>query len=434
MASSEIEQIEEPIKSKDLNTLRDERSKNWGVAIGLRNAGIPYTEGAGNIISSTVPMMFYSGEHLYWSGLEGGVHLWKKEEFQLNGIIRMRFFDIPTVSQNEVGGDTGDFGFQLKRTFLDGMYLDLDFLSDDDYRLQGVASLGKIIHKNDYYIDASLSARYKSARFNSFYYGLSEYRQNGVDIGAGMDLKAGLKGRYHLVSNLYLLGAAYATYFDKNVRHAPTIDVNWQGEVFGGFGFFNDNKRHTERDISTRPYWRIAHGFATESNIGDILMGDTIEDPHRNQLTSLAYGHPLSDSLFGIPLDIYFTPMVAWHWASDVQSSSLEWVGAIKAYYTVNWPSKWRIGLAEGLSYIKRISYIESKELNQKGYKPSQLLNYVDVSLDVNLGDLLGMKSLDRAWLGYSVHHRSAIFEKSSQFARIKGGSNYNTLYLQIDF
>ncbi len=34
-------------------------------------------------------------------------------------------------------------------------------------------------------------------------------------------------------------------------------------------------------------------------------------------------------------------------------------------------------------------------------------------------------------WFGYSLHHRSSIFETSSAFGRIKGGSNYNTLYLQ---
>jgi outer membrane protein len=37
-------------------------------------------------------------------------------------------------------------------------------------------------------------------------------------------------------------------------------------------------------------------------------------------------------------------------------------------------------------------------------------------------------------WFGYSLHHRSAIFETSSAFGRIKGGSNYNSLYLQYHF
>ncbi|MDF5089150.1 MipA/OmpV family protein, partial [Vibrio parahaemolyticus] len=43
-------------------------------------------------------------------------------------------------------------------------------------------------------------------------------------------------------------------------------------------------------------------------------------------------------------------------------------------------------------------------------------------------------KSWNNMWVGYSLHHRSAIFESASQFGRIKGGSNYNTIYFQFEF
>jgi outer membrane protein len=71
--------------------------------------------------------------------------------------------------------------------------------------------------------------------------------------------------------------------------------------------------------------------------------------------------------------------------------------------------------------------------MEEKGYKPSHLLNYLDFSLDVHLGDIFG-KNLNRLWLGYSIHHRSAIFETSSRFGRIKGGSNYSSVYLQFHY
>ena len=106
----------------------------------------------------------------------------------------------------------------------------------------------------------------------------------------------------------------------------------------------------------------------------------------------------------------------------------------IKAYYTIKWPLRWRLGVAEGLSYVSDITYIEAAEMEEKGYRSSELMNYLDFSIDVNLGDLIGVKGLEDAWLGYSIHHRSSIFESASQFGRIKGGSNYNTIYLQFDF
>ncbi|WP_410963908.1 hypothetical protein, partial [Salmonella sp. ZJHZ20_0162] len=83
---------------------------------------------------------------------------------------------------------------------------------------------------------------------------------------------------------------------------------------------------------------------ATPSNIGEIFSFEREKDPYDNQLTSLFYGHPLTDELFGFPLDIYLTPGLVHHWSSSVQSASTEYVMAIKAYYTVNWPTTWRFG------------------------------------------------------------------------------------------
>jgi len=72
--------------------------------------------------------------------------------------------------------------------------------------------------------------------------------------------------------------------------------------------------------------------------------------------------------------------------------------------------------------------------MERKGYRPSNLLNYLDFTLDFNLGDIFGGQLLDELWLGYGIHHRSAIFEKAQQFGRIRGGSNYQTFYLQYHF
>jgi outer membrane protein len=71
--------------------------------------------------------------------------------------------------------------------------------------------------------------------------------------------------------------------------------------------------------------------------------------------------------------------------------------------------------------------------MQRKGYRPSNLLNFLDFSLDFNIGDIFGGNELKRWWLGYSIHHRSAIFESAQQFGRISGGSNFQTVYLQYD-
>ncbi|MCW8330924.1 MipA/OmpV family protein [Photobacterium sp. SDRW27] len=415
----------------DLRVKRD-GEQAWGIAAVVRNATIPYATSdvvEDSNVSTFVPMMFYQGDRFFLNGTEGGLNIYRQDDWEVNALLRMHFIDIPSSFQNQIGGDTGDLGFQFKYQFDDGLYSTLELLSDPDGRISSLASLGGVYLHGNWGIRPEASLLWKESAYNSYYYGLTF-----ESINAGVDLKFGASASYHVTSNLYLLGGAHVTRFDSNIRDAKIVDEDWQGEAYLGFGFFNDAKKPRKSSLKNQPYWRIAHGWATPSNIGEIFSGNTVKDEFNNQLTSLFYGHPLTDELFGLPLDIYLTPGFVWHWSSDVQSSTQEYVVAIKAYYTVNWPVEWRFGVAEGLSYINHISYIEQTEMDRKGYEPSNLLNYLDFSFDVNLGDLFNQKSMDGVWLGYSLHHRSAIFENASQFGRIKGGSNYNTVYLQFDF
>lgn len=58
------------------------------------------------------------------------------------------------------------------------------------------------------------------------------------------------------------------------------------------------------------PYIRLAHGWGTPSNIDEIIRGNTEKDPYDNQMTSLFYGYPLTDELFGLLSDSWssFSP------------------------------------------------------------------------------------------------------------------------------
>ena len=134
----------------------------------------------------------------------------------------------------------------------------------------------------------------------------------------------------------------------------------------------------------------------------------------------------------GLPVDTYFTAGGAWHWKSEVQGSIQEIILAFKAYYTLPLPWRIRLGFAEGISYISEPTHIEYVNIENKQFEPTNWQNYLDFSLDLNLGDVF-CDALDACWLGVGVHHRSAIFGKSQQFGRSNAGSNYNTLYIQID-
>lgn len=409
----------------------DPQEKSWGLGFTIRSAEIPFDTDA-DTVTSVVPMMFYEGEDFYIRGIEGGAYILNQDNWELNGVARMRFFDIPAEYQNQVQGDTIDLGMQWRANITDDHFFDVELFSDLEGNPYGNVSSSWYHQTGNWEFMPRLSLRYKSAAFNSRYYALEDVTNER--IGAGFEFNANIEARYHVTSNLYLLGSVGATALDNNAYQSSAVEQRWQSEAYLGFGFFNNNRSPKESSLTNKPYIRVAHGWATPSNIGDILAGDSEKDEYNNQLTSLFYGLPLTDELFGLPIDFYLTTGFAWHWSSEVQASEQEYVLGIKAFYTIHWPVRWRVGLAEGLSYVSDVTYIERIEMEEKGYRPSELMNYIDFSVDINVGDIFNAQSLKGTWLGYSIHHRSSIFESASQFGRIKGGSNYNSVYLQFDF
>jgi len=417
-------------ESSDPNDQRTAyREQTWGIGIGLRYAEIPfYTSSGDRTVADIVPLMFYDDKHLYIRGLEGGLKLINTDTWKLNAIVRYRFFDIPADIQNQIRGDAWDGGIQVRYN-LGTWDLRTEVMSDFDSRFY--TDVGFDAEFGDKYssIYPYIGMRIKTSAFNSRYYGFGqEYVEGGVD------LLASIEGRYHLVSNLYLVGRLGGTVLGSNARNSRFVKEGGTWEAYAGIAFFNRPDTPRNPSLRNKAYIRLAHGYATESNLGEILGFNIKSDPYNNRLTSLFYGYPVTDNLFELPLDIYLTPGLVYHHSSSVQEEFMEYVLAIKADYTFNWKVRWRLGLAEGLSYSSQISYIERADLVSKGYRPSRLLNYLDFTADVNIGDIFNDNGWRNTWLGYSIHHRSGIFETGSQFGRIKGGSNYVTFYLQHHF
>ena len=418
---------------------------NWGIALIFRSAEIPYnipgTQVDDERVSDLIPVIYYENDYFFWRGLQAGFKLKTNEQWEFNLLGRYRFFDIPDDLQNEQNtneprGNRLDIGLQYRYKFSKELNADFELMDDTNGRSYINTIANFHWHSGSWDLSPYAQLRWKSSEFNNRYYGLEGLVDpaNSASPGSAFDLTVGSTVRYHVVDNLYVLGRLSLTRFDKDTYQASTVSSPTQNEIYIGFGYFDDMKKKKPRTLKSRQYLRIAHGWATPSNIGDIFKFDIESDEFNNQLTSVFYGLPVADSLFGVPFSIYFTPGLIAHHQSEVQPRFAEYVLAIKGYYTVKWPTTWRPGIATGLSYTSKISFIEQEEMDEKGFRPSKLMNYWDFSVDIELGDLFNSKSLHNWWAGYSLHHRSAIFEKSSAFGRIKGGSNYNTLYVQYHF
>ena len=437
---------------------------DWGIAVGFRNANIPFPS-AEDKVSDFIPLMFYNGDRFFIRGLTGGVKLFKQDDWQFNAIGRYRYFDIPAEYQNLVRGDGLDVGAQAKYLWNEDLESNIELMTDKEGRYYAAFDARYKWASGNWELFPFATLRWKGSRFNNRYFGLDGFVDpndfpNRIDnkIGSAVDLTVGGELRYHVISNLYLLGRAQFTSLDGKTRDSASIADGNYSEYYLGFGFFSDRTKPPRESLESRPYVRAAFGWASPSSIGEILRLQGESDPQENRMTSIFYGHPIADDLFGLQdLDLYFTTGLIYHLGSDPYSQTLEpgeginigntpltlsydsqptqeYVLGIKAYYNIHWPFLWRVGFAEGISYIRDVTNLEQREMDKKGYRASNLMNYLDFSADVDLAPWLLKDSDQSLFLGVSVHHRSSIFEQSSSFGRIKGGSNYPSVYLQYSW
>ena len=407
---------------------RDEYSdKSWGVGVVGRVDSIPYNypEISDTTVNNFVPLFYYEDDYIYLHGMSYGLKLFDTDSFQFSLLSRIRLLSIPEEMQNEVQGDSFDFGIRSRYFLRENQYIDLELMRNlDDGSLLNLTYSSDLLY-GDAYISPYATFSYKDSSFNSHYYGRDRY-----DIDSDFDITAGFDIKYYIYSNLYFLGGASATYLGSNIADSKMIDEDFSYALYAGIGFLNDRDKQFSDVDGMRPYIRLAQGWATISSLEDIITGGVIEDEYNNQFTSIFYGHPIYNQLFNQPIEVYLSPGFVYHHSSEVQDATWELDFEFKVYYTLPIPNvEIRLGAGEGVSYIDDNTYIERLDGEPKGYKMSHLNFFLDLSVDTNLGFV--SKSLEDLWIGTAVHHRSSVFESSSLFGRIKGGSNYNTVYLQ---
>ena len=403
--------------------------QEWGLGASIRVGAIPFATDE-RTVGSFVPLMFYHGKYFYMDGIEGGFKLYDSKSWQFRAMGRLRFFDIPAEYQNEIQGNNVLWGLKIRYKPIRFTYTDVELLSDVYGHFLSELRLGLAYKTKHFRGQLFGEFQFKTSSFNSYYYGLEQY-----DVGGGTEIAAGYTINYHVISNLFLFSAGKISLLDKNVRNLDIINRDLYWQAYFGFGFSNDWNKEKKPALKNKAYVRMAVGWATPSDLSKIIRFNAEPDSANNHMTSIFYGYPLTDNLFGLPLDFYLHSGFVWHWSNQpYQGNAQEVVLAIKFYATIPWPIRWRFGAAEGLSYVNNIPFVEKTEMERKGYKPSNLLNFLDFSLDLNIGDITGGDFMKRLWIGYGIHHRSAIFETAQQFGRIKGGSNFQTGYLSWEF
>jgi len=142
--------------------------------------------------------------------------------------------------------------------------------------------------------------------------------------------------------------------------------------------------------------------------------------------------------LNGWPLDIAGFIGFVKHEERGLQEDFWQVNAYFKPYYSFGpWLSDrlaLRLGLGAGISYASRIPFTEQRDQALRNRDTSKLLLYLDPTLDLNLGNLLGARELRETYAGIGVSHRSGIFGASRFFNSVDGGSNYIYAFVETGF
>ena len=418
-----------------------------GVGAAWRMERSPY-RGAGTRYDF-VPIYVYEGQHAYLHAYRIGLKLERSGKHRFDVFLSHRFEGFPYdripasiagMAERQPGADIGasyeyrsDWGAlyaELLHDFIDtsrGNELRLGYRYD--WKSGGLT------------IRPQLQLALRDARLNNYYYGVrpgeATAERSAYEPGAGANLQFGLYGAYPLSERWRLLAGVSATRWSKGVRGSPIVSDNGERALMLGlmYDFSPEHKPWPERKpLLVRAY----AGRATECDVAKVvrLRCTSTQTRDETRVASLEIGRTFLERLHDWPFDIVGYVGVLRHDEKGVQPNSWQLNAYLKGlWYGFPWSDRvmTRIGLGVGLSYAHRIPLLEVRDQEKNGRNTSRLLNYGDPTIDVSVGDLLGVASLKRTFVGLGVTHRSGIFGTSQLLGNVSGGSNYIYTYLESE-
>jgi outer membrane protein len=193
--------------------------------------------------------------------------------------------------------------------------------------------------------------------------------------------------------------------------------------------------------------FRVAYGVASEKDLGDILLtADFSKHPLNLSVVAIDGGYLLKSGLFDLPIDVYakggfsyFNEVNSFKIGNVTYSGysdSYEVLAYIKLLYNLDFSgNRVRFGFGEGVSYVNDLLvsevYDATDPITQQQDPTNRFLNYLDITIDFDIGRLLGVESMKDVYFGYLLKHRSGVF---GLYSGVHGGSNYNSLYLEMNF
>jgi len=279
----------------------------------------------------------------------------------------------------------------------------------------------------------------RNASLNNYYYGVNPDEATPLRPaylpGVGTDLRLGLYGYYELLNRWRLLGGIGVNLLDAKVRGSPIVRDSAQSSVMIGAAYdFGSHQSYADPALPL--HVKVLYGRSTDCNLMPVMTlrcGSTRTEDN-TRIAAVELGRPLVERVNNWPLDFFGYVGILRHDENRLQADSWQLDGYIKAYYYgFPWSERvrTRLGMGVGFSLAQRVPYVEERDQARRGRNASKLLNYLDPSIDVSVGDLIGSRSLRETYFGLGSSHRSGVFGASRMFGNIDGGSNYIYTYIE---
>lgn len=280
---------------------------------------------------------------------------------------------------------------------------------------------------------------FRNAKLNDYYYGVRPEEAMAsrpqYSAGAGIAPEIGLYAAYSLTERWRVLAGYTITRLPGSIGDSPIVDNRNQRQLTLGlmYDLSPDHEAWPEkRPLIVRAY----NGDSTDCHV--LLVAELrCTSTHTRDRTGVAgfeLGRPFIDRVNGWPVDVAGFVGIQRHREEGFQPDFWSLRAYVKTYfYGFPWDTRvrTRIGLGLGLSYAQRIPLMEVRDLQDRGRNTSKVLNTFDPTMDVSVGDLIGVKRLRETYVGFGVSHRSGIFGTSQLLGNVNGGSNYIYAYVE---
>ena len=424
-----------------------------GLGLATRAATSPYLGGGTRY--DLVPLYLYEGDRLFLHANRAGVKLFNDgdrnagQRFDLFVEQRFEGFPAESLPASLAGMTSRDSGIDLGLAYR--LRQSWGTLRAELVRDVGSASRGyeaRLGYGYDYRsgrwsLRPDVSVSWRDAKLNNYYYGVRANEavagRAAYTPGSGTQTQLGLFGSYDVSERWRLLAGVSATLLGDSVKNSPIVQKRVLPAVYIGAAYDFGSHRRQWDEPSSPTYVKLLYGKATEDgcHLARIITARCLSTAKVNatHISGIQVGKPFIEKLNGWPLDFAGYVGLTHHDERGLQANGLQVDVFMKAvYYGFPWSErvKTRLGLGVGLSAAQRVPYTEV--ISQNGKTTSRLLSYLDPTIDISVGDVLGARSLKETFIGFGVSHRSGIFGASRLLGNVSGGSNYIYTYVESAF